>query len=76
MDSSFDAAEQAKILDLVRARFELTEAEAESLLLDEHPVAPLYFYVSKHLVSPRIGGFEHNALDRHPSRFLYLEDDD
>ena len=51
-------------------------AEAEALLLDEHPVAPLYFYVSKHLVAPRIGGFEHNALDRHPRRFLYLEADD
>ncbi len=51
-------------------------AEAERLLLDEHPVAPLYFYVSKHLVAAGIGGFEHNALDRHPSRFLYLEDDD
>jgi len=51
-------------------------AKAEALLLDEHPVAPLYFYVSKHLVAPRIGGFEHNALDRHPSRFLYLEADD
>ncbi len=51
-------------------------AEAEGLLLGEYPVAPLYFYVSKHLVAPRIGGFEHNALDRHPSRYLYLEDDD
>lgn len=51
-------------------------AEAEGLLLDEHPVAPLYFFVNKHLVAPRVGGFEHNALDRHPSRFLYLEDDD
>jgi uncharacterized tellurite resistance protein B-like protein len=32
MDADFSEAEQAKILDLVRARFELTEAEAESLL--------------------------------------------
>jgi len=60
-----DPARQAELL-----------AEAESLLLDEHPVAPLYFYVSKHLVASGIGGFEHNALDRHPSRFLYLEADD
>jgi len=31
---------------------------------------PLYFYTSKHLVSPRLRGFEPNPLDRHPSRFL------
>ncbi len=31
-DANFDAAERTKILDLVRVRFELTEAEAQSLL--------------------------------------------
>ena len=40
MDDDFDADERAKILDLVRARFELTEAEAQSLLeLAGHEVA-------------------------------------
>jgi len=40
MDTDFDTAERRKILDLVRARFELTEAEAESLLeLADHKVA-------------------------------------
>lgn len=32
MDADFDAAERTKILDLVCTRFELTEAEAESLV--------------------------------------------
>lgn len=32
MDANFGEAERQKIIDLVRARFELTEAEAESLL--------------------------------------------
>jgi uncharacterized tellurite resistance protein B-like protein len=32
MDENFSAAERAKILDLVRTRFALTEPEAESLL--------------------------------------------
>jgi uncharacterized tellurite resistance protein B-like protein len=32
MDANFDAAERTKILEFVRARFELTEAEAQSLL--------------------------------------------
>lgn len=47
--------------------------QAEALLLADHPVAPLYFYVSKHLVHPRVGGFEQNALDRHPSKYLFLK---
>ncbi len=47
--------------------------KAESLLLADHPVAPLYFFVSKHLVRPGIAGFENNVLDRHPSKYLFLE---
>ena len=47
--------------------------KAESLLLDDYPIAPLYFLVSKHLVSHRVRGFEDNALDRHPSRFLAID---
>ncbi len=46
---------------------------AESLLLADYPIAPLYFFVSKHLVRPGIEGFENNALDRHPSKYLFLE---
>jgi len=44
--------------------------EAEAAALQDNPVAPLYFFVSKHLVAPGITGFEDNALDRHPSRYL------
>ena len=53
-------------------RLELMTA-AEDMVLNDYPVAPLYFYVSKHLVKPHVGGFEDNALDRHPSRFLTLD---
>ncbi len=44
--------------------------QAESLMLADYPVIPLYFYVSKHLVSPSIKGFADNPLDLHPSRYL------
>jgi oligopeptide transport system substrate-binding protein len=47
-----------------------TMKAAEAMLLDDYPIAPLYFYVSKHMVIPEITGFESNALDRHPSKFL------
>jgi oligopeptide transport system substrate-binding protein len=45
-------------------------ADAEAVLLADSPIVPLYFYVSKHLVSPAIAGFENNVFDRHPSRYL------
>ena len=47
---------------------------AEIRLLSEHAVVPVYFYVSKHLVSPQVTGYEANLLDHHPSRFLRLRE--
>jgi len=46
--------------------------EAERVLLSDHPMIPLYFYVSKHLVSPEVLGWEDNVLDYHYSRHLSL----
>ena len=46
--------------------------EAERVLLGEHAVIPLYFYVSKHLVSPRVRGWGDNVLDYHYSQHLSL----
>ena len=41
-------------------------------LIDDYPLAPLYFYVSKHLVSTSVRGLHPNVLDQHPSRFMHL----
>jgi oligopeptide transport system substrate-binding protein len=46
--------------------------EAERILLTDHPVIPLYFYVSKHLVSPEVRGWGDNVLDYHYSQHLSL----
>ena len=61
------AAEQ---VDLDRRRLWLEEAER--VLLADHPVIPLYFYVSKHLVSPEVVGWGDNVLDYHYSQHLSL----
>jgi len=42
------------------------------VLLADHPVIPLYLYVSEHLVSPEVVGWEDNVLDYHYSRHLSL----
>jgi oligopeptide transport system substrate-binding protein len=45
---------------------------AERVLLSDHPVIPLYFYVSKHLVNPRVRGWGDNVLDYHYSQHLSI----
>lgn len=59
----------AREVDLIK-RAEILK-EAESVLLEDYPIAPVYFFVSKHMVKPDILGFEDNVLDRHPSKYLY-----
>lgn len=49
-------------------------AEAEALLMEAQPILPIYFYVSKHLVRDSVQGFHANLLDRHPSRWMRLQD--
>jgi ABC-type oligopeptide transport system substrate-binding subunit len=46
--------------------------QAEDVLLADHPVIPIYFYVSKHLVSPQVEGWGDNVLDYHYSQHLSL----
>jgi len=48
--------------------------EAESHLLNASPIIPLYFFVSKHLVSPRVANYESNILDVHRSQYIELTD--
>jgi len=59
------AAEQT---DLDSRRLYLEEAER--VMLADHPTVPIYFYVSKHLVSPEIEGWGDNVLDYHYSQHL------
>ena len=46
--------------------------QAEEIVVRDLPYLPLMFYGSKTLVSPKLGGFETNVLDRHLTRFLSL----
>jgi oligopeptide transport system substrate-binding protein len=66
----FDALLQSagEQLDLDRRRLYLEEAER--VLLADHAVIPLYFYVSKHLVKPEVEGWQDNILNYHYSQHL------
>ncbi|TWT88294.1 Periplasmic oligopeptide-binding protein precursor [Pseudobythopirellula maris] len=46
---------------------------AEEILVDELPLIPFYFYVSRNLVRPHVRGFWNNAQDQHPLRALSLD---
>ena len=46
--------------------------QAERLMLHDQPIIPLYFYVSKHLVRPRVTGWYDNVMDVTYSRNLGL----
>lgn len=61
-------AAASKELDLQK-RAELL-AEAEAIMLEEVPVTPMWFQVTKNMVNPEITGYEDNAVDQHRSRFM------
>jgi oligopeptide transport system substrate-binding protein len=48
-------------------------AQAETELMQDMPVIPLYYYVSRHLVRPEVTGFLDNVRDVHLSRYLGRE---
>jgi oligopeptide transport system substrate-binding protein len=48
-------------------------AYAERVMLADHPAIPIYFYINKHLVKPRVLGWGDNVLDYHYSQHLSLK---
>ncbi|HZZ34467.1 MAG TPA: peptide ABC transporter substrate-binding protein, partial [Caulobacteraceae bacterium] len=44
--------------------------QAESIMLKDAPLAPIFFYVNKNLVNPRISGWVDNIIDHHRTRYL------
>ena len=46
--------------------------EAERILLAEMPFIPVYTYVTKRLVNPRLQGWQSNIMDHHYSKSMFL----
>lgn len=47
-------------------------SQAERIVFDDVPLIPIYFYMSKRLVAPRVQGWTDNVLDYHYSKSLTL----
>ena len=58
-------------LDLAKRRALLEQAE--QVMLADQPVIPIYFYVSKHLVKPRVTGWYSNVMNVTYSKDLGLQ---
>ena len=47
-------------------------ARAEQMMLDDVALAPIYFWVSRNLVDPKISGFENNPPNFHRVRWMCM----
>ena len=78
-DAGFSNSEYDRLITLSRrtadpATRRAVLAQAETLLLDEAPVAPVYFYTRVYLKQPSVKGWYNNFLDRHMPQFISLDD--
>ena len=53
------------------ARYALFE-QAETMLMDEMPIIPIYTYTSKHLIHPSVEGLHSNLMDSLNLKYVKL----
>jgi oligopeptide transport system substrate-binding protein len=64
-------ADAAKELDPAKRRLLLEHAER--ILMQEMPIIPIYFYVSRNLVRPYVRGWYNNFQDNHQLRTIWID---
>jgi ABC-type oligopeptide transport system substrate-binding subunit len=47
--------------------------QAETLLLSEMPMLPIYIYASKNLIHPTVKNFDSNLLNQASYKHIYLD---
>lgn len=48
--------------------------KAEKIALDENASMPIYYYLARNVVSPKVKGYKDNAFDIHRTRWMSLEE--
>ena len=66
---------KASYTDTNKERYRLFR-EAESILMEQVPIIPLYYYTSLFLKKPEVRGWYPNILDHHPLKGVYLDSDE
>ena len=73
INTAYDALlEQAAHTPDPAARLDLLR-QAETLLMQEAPIVPLYTFTQVRLVSPQLCGWQPNLLDQHPFKHLWID---
>jgi oligopeptide transport system substrate-binding protein len=74
-DVRYDALLRAAGRELDPSRRMHVMAEAESLMLDQAPVIPIYHYATTELVKPYVRGLYPTALDTHTLKHVWIDHD-
>ncbi|HEY3395828.1 MAG TPA: ABC transporter substrate-binding protein, partial [Lacipirellulaceae bacterium] len=64
-------AEAAREPDKTK-RIEILQS-AERLLMEEMPIIPIYYYVSRNMVRPRVRGLYNTLQDMHPLHAIWID---
>jgi oligopeptide transport system substrate-binding protein len=77
-DARYARREFDELLDRAASTAEATDRrrllqEAESLMLSDYPILPIYFFSSKRLIKPYIEGAKANPLNRLYSKYLVIK---
>lgn len=72
--AEYDRLLESAALQADRARRYALLHEAEAMLLDDLPMLPTHFAVTRNMVRPYVRGFHENLLDIHPLRDVWIDE--
>lgn len=77
-DSGYANPEFDRLLERAAKEIDMSQRavymqQAEALMLQDMPVIPIYYYVSKHLIKPWVKGFTPNIMDHVYSKDLWID---